>query len=40
MLNEGQHIYLYATDLGLIKEVDDKIQPANPIYGELIACNF
>ena len=29
--------YLYATDLGLIKEVDDKIQPSNPIYGELIA---
>ena len=29
--------YLYVTDLGLIKNVGGKIQPANPIYGEVIA---
>ena len=28
--------YQYATDLGLIKEIDGKIQPANPIYAEVI----
>jgi len=29
--------YQYVTDLGLIKDVDYKIQPANPIYAEVIA---
>jgi len=29
--------YQYVTDLGLIKDVDHKIQPANPIYAEVIA---
>jgi len=29
--------YQYAIDLGLIKDVDSKIQPANPIYSEVIA---
>ena len=29
--------YQYVTDLGLIKDIDGKIQPANPIYGEVIA---
>ena len=29
--------YLYVTDLGLIKSTGGKIQPANPIYGEVIA---
>ena len=28
--------YQYVTDLGLIKEIDSKIQPANPIYAEVI----
>jgi len=28
--------YQYVIDLGLIKEIDAKIQPANPIYGEVI----
>jgi len=28
--------YLYVTDLGLIKEVDGKIIPSNPIYAEVI----
>ena len=29
--------YQYAIDLGLIKSIEGKIQPANPIYGEVIA---
>jgi len=29
--------YQYVTDLGLIKSIGGKIQPANPIYGEVIA---
>jgi hypothetical protein len=29
--------YQYVTDLGLIKDIAGKIQPANPIYGEVIA---
>ena len=29
--------YQYVTDLGLIKSIKGKIQPANPIYGEVIA---
>ena len=29
--------YRYVTDLGLIKSIEGKIQPANPIYGEVIA---
>jgi hypothetical protein len=29
--------YQYVTDLGLIKSIEGKIQPANPIYGEVIA---
>jgi len=29
--------YQYVTDLGLIRDFEDKIQPANPIYGEVIA---
>jgi hypothetical protein len=29
--------YQYVTDLGLIKDFENKIQPANPIYGEVIA---
>jgi hypothetical protein len=29
--------YQYVTDLGLIKDVESKIQPANPIYAEVIA---
>ena len=29
--------YQYVTDLGLIKDVDNKIQPSNPIYAEVIA---
>ena len=29
--------YQYVTDLGIIKSVGGKIQPANPIYGEVIA---
>ena len=29
--------YQYVTDLGLIKSIQGKIQPANPIYGEVIA---
>ena len=29
--------YQYATDLGLIKSIAGKIQPSNPIYGEVIA---
>jgi hypothetical protein len=28
--------FQYVIDLGLIKEVDAKIQPSNPIYGEVI----
>jgi hypothetical protein len=28
--------YLYVTDLGLIKEINGRIQPSNPIYGEVI----
>jgi len=28
--------YLYVTDLGLIKEIRGRIQPSNPIYGEVI----
>ena len=28
--------YQYVTDLGLIKEINARIQPANPIYGEII----
>jgi len=29
--------YKYVTDLGLIKDIDNKIEPANPIYAEVIA---
>jgi hypothetical protein len=29
--------YQYVTDLGLIKSIGGKIQPSNPIYGEVIA---
>jgi len=29
--------YQYVIDLGIIKDFEDKIQPANPIYGEVIA---
>ena len=29
--------YQYVTDLGVIKSIGGKIQPANPIYGEVIA---
>jgi hypothetical protein len=29
--------YQYVTDLGLIKSIEGKIQPSNPIYGEVIA---
>jgi len=29
--------YQYVTDLGLIKDFENMIQPANPIYGEVIA---
>jgi len=29
--------YQYVTDLGLIESIGGKIQPANPIYGEVIA---
>jgi len=29
--------YQYVSDLGLIKSIQGKIQPANPIYGEVIA---
>jgi hypothetical protein len=29
--------YQYTMDLGLIKNIEGKIQPANPIYGEVIA---
>ena len=29
--------YQYVTDLGLIKSIKGKIQPANPIYGEVIS---
>jgi hypothetical protein len=29
--------YQYVVDLGLIKSIEGKIQPANPIYGEVIA---
>ena len=29
--------YQYVTDLGIIKSIRGKIQPANPIYGEVIA---
>jgi len=29
--------YQYVTDLGLIKDIGGKIQPANPIYAEVIA---
>jgi len=29
--------YQYVTDLGLIKSIQGKIQPANPVYGEVIA---
>ena len=29
--------YQYVTDLGLIKNIQGKIQPANPVYGEVIA---
>jgi len=29
--------YQYVTDLGMIKSIQGKIQPANPIYGEVIA---
>ena len=29
--------YQYIVDLGLIKDVDNKIQPSNPIYAEVIA---
>ena len=32
--------YQYVTDLGLIKSIQGKIQPANPIYGEVIACTL
>jgi len=28
--------YLYTRDLGLIREIDGKVEPANPIYAELI----
>jgi hypothetical protein len=28
--------YLYVTDLGLIKEIKGRIQPSNPIYGEVM----
>ena len=28
--------YMYVTDLGLIKEIRGRIQPSNPIYGEVI----
>jgi hypothetical protein len=28
--------YLYVTDLGLIKDTDNKIEPSNPIYAEVI----
>ena len=29
--------YQYVTDLGFIKSIEGKIQPSNPIYGEVIA---
>ena len=29
--------YQYVTDLGLIKDTDNKIEPSNPIYAEVIA---
>ena len=32
--------YQYVVDLGLIKNIRGKIQPSNPIYGEVIARNL
>ena len=29
--------YRYVTDLGLIKSIEGRIMPSNPIYGEVIA---
>jgi len=34
--NEDSDDYLYTRDLGLIREVDGRTEPANPIYSELI----
>ena len=36
VVDKGSDDYLYVKDLGLIREVDRKTEPANPIYAELI----
>ncbi|MCL2690020.1 MAG: AAA-like domain-containing protein [Chitinispirillia bacterium] len=36
VIDKGTDDYLYTRDLGLIKETDGTIEPANPIYAELI----
>jgi hypothetical protein len=36
IVDKGSDDYLYTKDLGLIREYDGKVEPANPIYAEMI----